>query len=128
MDVLVRKVGAPRVVVGKVLEKSGNFGFDAQEEVYGNLVEKGIVDPTKVVRIALQNAASVAGLLIVRHQHSLDRIGEMRKGGFLAHRSHTRSADETRNPGHRTDPNRLSKTSAGRCGSIIRPKTRSGSY
>src|SRR5213596_1635006 len=39
------------IVVGKVLEKSGNFGFDAQEEVYGDLVEKGIVDPTKVVRI-----------------------------------------------------------------------------
>ena len=52
------------IVVGRVLEKSGNFGFDAQEEVYGDLVEKGIVDPTKVVRIALQDAASVAGLLI----------------------------------------------------------------
>src|SRR5438477_489461 len=52
------------IVVGKVLEKSGNFGFDAQEEVYGDLIEKGIVDPTKVVRIALQDAASVAGLLI----------------------------------------------------------------
>src|SRR6266508_3712234 len=52
------------IVVGRVLGKSGNFGFDAQEEVYGDLVEKGIVDPTKVVRIALQDAASVAGLLI----------------------------------------------------------------
>jgi len=52
------------IVVGRVLEKSGNFGFDAQEEVYGDLVEKGIVDPTKVVRIALQDAASVAGVLI----------------------------------------------------------------
>jgi chaperonin GroEL len=52
------------IVVSRVLEKSGNFGFDAQEEVYGDLVEKGIIDPTKVVRIALQDAASVAGLLI----------------------------------------------------------------
>ncbi len=52
------------IVVGKVMEKSGNFGFDAQEEVYGDLVEKGIIDPTKVVRIALQDAASVAGILI----------------------------------------------------------------
>jgi chaperonin GroEL len=52
------------IVVGKVLEKSGNFGFDAQEEVYGDLVEKGIIDPTKVVRIALQDAASIAGILI----------------------------------------------------------------
>src|SRR6188474_786793 len=52
------------IVVGRVLEKSGNFGFDAQEEVYGDLVDRGIVDPTKVVRIALQDAASIAGLLI----------------------------------------------------------------
>ncbi|MFL6946931.1 MAG: chaperonin GroEL [Xanthobacteraceae bacterium] len=53
------------IMVGKILEnKSETFGFDAQQEVYGDLVEKGIVDPTKVVRIALQDAASVAGLLI----------------------------------------------------------------
>ncbi|NNF79015.1 MAG: chaperonin GroEL, partial [Rhizobiales bacterium] len=52
------------IVVGKVEEKSGNFGFDAQDEVYGDLVAKGIIDPTKVVRTALQDAASVAGLLI----------------------------------------------------------------
>ncbi|MBK1867016.1 chaperonin GroEL [Aestuariivirga sp. YIM B02566] len=52
------------IVVGKVLEKSGNFGFDAQNEEYGDLVEKGIIDPTKVVRTALQDAASVSSLLI----------------------------------------------------------------
>jgi chaperonin GroEL len=52
------------IVVGKVLEKSGNYGFDAQTEEYGDLVEKGIIDPTKVVRTALQDAASVASLLI----------------------------------------------------------------
>ncbi len=52
------------IVVGKVLEKSGNFGFDAQKEEYCDLVEAGIIDPTKVVRVALQDAASVAGLLI----------------------------------------------------------------
>ena len=52
------------IVVGKVLEKSGNFGFDAQAEKYGDLVAEGIMDPTKVVRIALQDAASVASLLI----------------------------------------------------------------
>ncbi len=53
------------VVVGKVLENDDpNFGFDAQNEVYGNLVEKGIIDPVKVVRTALQDAASIAGLLI----------------------------------------------------------------
>ena len=52
------------IVVGKVLEKSGNFGFDAQTEEYVDMVSAGIIDPTKVVRIALQDAASVASLLI----------------------------------------------------------------
>jgi chaperonin GroEL len=53
------------VVVGKIMEKEQYaFGFDAQSGEYGNLVSKGIIDPTKVVRCALQDAASVAGLLI----------------------------------------------------------------
>ncbi|MDE2133735.1 MAG: chaperonin GroEL [Alphaproteobacteria bacterium] len=53
------------IVVGKLLEqKSNTYGFDAQTEQYVDLVETGIVDPTKVVRIALQDAASVASLLI----------------------------------------------------------------
>ncbi len=53
------------IVVGKLLEqKSKTFGFNAQTEVYGDLVEMGIIDPTKVVRTALQDAASIAGLLI----------------------------------------------------------------
>src|SRR5882757_1644688 len=53
------------IVVGKLLEqKSNTFGFDAQGERYVNLIEAGIVDPTKVVRVALQNASSIAALLI----------------------------------------------------------------
>ena len=53
------------IVVGKILEnKDANFGFDAQNEVYTDLVSAGIVDPTKVVRAALQDASSVAGLLV----------------------------------------------------------------
>jgi chaperonin GroEL len=53
------------VVVGKIMEKDQYaFGFDAQSSEYGNMVSKGIIDPTKVVRCALQDAASVAGLLI----------------------------------------------------------------
>jgi chaperonin GroEL len=53
------------IVVGKILEnKSETFGFDAQTEDYVDLVEKGIIDPAKVVRAALQDAASVAGLLV----------------------------------------------------------------
>ena len=53
------------VVVGKILEKDTyGFGFDAQSGEYVNMMSKGIIDPTKVVRAALQGAASVAGLLI----------------------------------------------------------------
>lgn len=50
---------------GKILEKDQyGYGFDSQSGEYGNLVTKGIIDPTKVVRVAIQNAASVAALLI----------------------------------------------------------------
>jgi chaperonin GroEL len=53
------------IVVGKIMEsKSETFGFDAQKEQYVDLVEAGIIDPAKVVRAALQDAASVAGLLV----------------------------------------------------------------
>ena len=52
------------VVVSKVLEKGETFGFDAQNETYVDLIQAGIIDPTKVVRTALQDAASVAGLLV----------------------------------------------------------------
>src|SRR5215470_15293284 len=53
------------LVVGKILEKDTYaYGYDAQTGEYGNLVSKGIIDPTKVVRAALQDAASVAGLLV----------------------------------------------------------------
>ena len=62
------------IVVGKLLEqKSNTFGFDAQGETYVDLVEAGIVDPTKVVRIALQDAASVAALLITTEAMVADR-------------------------------------------------------
>jgi len=53
------------IVVGRVLEAKGaNFGYDAQADEYGDLIEKGIIDPAKVVRTALQDAASIAALLI----------------------------------------------------------------
>ncbi len=62
------------LVVGKLLEQRSNtFGFDAQAERYVDLIEAGIVDPTKVVRIALQNAASVAALLITTEAMVADR-------------------------------------------------------
>ncbi|PJE25743.1 chaperonin GroEL [Pseudooceanicola antarcticus] len=53
------------LVVGKVIENdSPSFGFDAQTESYGDMLTAGVIDPTRVVRIALKNAASIAGLLI----------------------------------------------------------------
>ncbi|TIS73974.1 MAG: chaperonin GroEL, partial [Mesorhizobium sp.] len=54
------------VVIAGILENDDNaYGYDAQSGVYGDLVSKGIIDPAKVVRTALQGAASVAGLLIM---------------------------------------------------------------
>ena len=53
------------VVVSKMIEGTGNFGFDAGRKEYVDLVEAGIIDPTKVVRIALENAVSVASVLLL---------------------------------------------------------------
>jgi len=68
------------IVVGKLREsKTTTFGFDAQKEEYVDLVERGIIDPTKVVRTALQDAASIAGLLITTEAMIADRP-EPKKG------------------------------------------------
>ena len=52
------------VVLNKVKEGGANFGYNAQTQEYGDMLEMGIIDPTKVVRVALQNAASIAALMI----------------------------------------------------------------
>jgi chaperonin GroEL len=52
------------VVLSKVMEESGDFGYNAATGEYGDMIKAGILDPTKVTRSALQNAASVAGLMI----------------------------------------------------------------
>ncbi len=56
--------GEGSVVVAKVIEGDENFGYDAKSNTYGNMQEKGIIDPKKVTRIALENAASVAGMIL----------------------------------------------------------------
>ncbi len=62
---IVANAGAePSVVLARVVEGEGNFGFNAATEEFGDMIEMGILDPTKVVRAALQNAASIAGLMI----------------------------------------------------------------
>ncbi|WP_421693584.1 chaperonin GroEL [Aestuariivirga sp.] len=64
------------IVVGKLLEKTGNHGFNAQTEEYVDMVAAGIIDPTKVVRIALQDAASVASILITTEAMIAERSKE----------------------------------------------------
>ena len=67
------------IVVQKVKEGKGGFGFNAQTEQYEDLTKAGVIDPTKVVRIALENAASVAGLLLTTEAMVTD-IPEEEKG------------------------------------------------
>jgi chaperonin GroEL len=65
MRAIAYNAGAePSVVVNRVLEGKGNFGYNAANDTYGDLVEQGVIDPTKVTRTALTSAASVAGLLL----------------------------------------------------------------
>ncbi len=71
------------IVVGKVLEsKSANFGYDAQNDEYVDMIEKGIIDPAKVVRTALQDAASIAGLLITTEAGIAERPKKDAPGGM----------------------------------------------
>jgi chaperonin GroEL len=65
LRMIVQNAGEePSVVLNKIAEGKGNFGFNAQTGQYGDLVEMGVLDPTKVARFALQNAASVASLML----------------------------------------------------------------
>ena len=63
-EIMVNAGLEPSVVLNKVKEHEGNYGYNAQTAEYGDMIEMGILDPTKVVRVALQNAASIAGLMI----------------------------------------------------------------
>jgi chaperonin GroEL len=65
----------PSVVVNRVLEGQGNFGYNAATDTYADLVEQGVIDPTKVTRTVLTNAASVAGLLLTT-ECSINEIPE----------------------------------------------------
>ena len=56
--------GEPSVVVNKVLEGKGNYGYNAGSGEYGDMIEMGVLDPAKVTRSALQHAASIAGLML----------------------------------------------------------------
>jgi chaperonin GroEL len=66
------------VVVARMMEGTGNLGFDAAQKRYVDLVEAGIIDPTKVVRIALENAVSVAGVLLLT-EATMTEVPEAKK-------------------------------------------------
>jgi chaperonin GroEL len=63
-EIVANAGGEPSVVINKVLEGKGNYGYNAANDTYGDMIEMGILDPTKVTRTALQNAASVASLML----------------------------------------------------------------
>ena len=75
------------MVVSKVAEGKGNFGYDALKDEYTDLVKAGIIDPTKVTRYALQNAASVSTLLLTSDALIADmpKDDEKKAGGGGGH-------------------------------------------
>jgi chaperonin GroEL len=78
---IVANSGAePSVVLNKVMEGKDAFGYNAQTAEFGDLVQMGVIDPTKVVRFALQNAASVAGLVLTTDAMVAERIDEDKAG------------------------------------------------
>jgi len=87
LRMIVANAGAePSVVMNKITEGKGNFGFNAQTEQFGDMVEMGVLDPTKVSRTALQNAASVAGLLLTTEAMVAELVEDKKNaGGGHAH-------------------------------------------
>jgi chaperonin GroEL len=82
MRIIVDNSGAePSVVLNKVLENKGNYGFNAQTEEFGDLVAQGVIDPTKVARTALQNASSVAGLMLTTDAMVAELVEEKKGAG-----------------------------------------------
>jgi chaperonin GroEL len=63
-QIVINAGKSPDVIIAKVLSEAANFGYDASCDTYGDMIELGIIDPTKVTKTALVNAASVAGLLL----------------------------------------------------------------
>src|SRR5512134_1779555 len=82
---IVANSGAePSVVLNKVSEGKGvNYGYNAQTDEFGDLVEMGVIDPTKVTRTALQNASSVAGLMLTTDAMVAEQVEEKKAGGHM---------------------------------------------
>jgi chaperonin GroEL len=75
----------PSVVLNKVVEGKGNYGYNAQTAEFGDLVQMGVIDPTKVVRFALQNASSVAGLMLTTDAMVAELVEDKKGGGGHGH-------------------------------------------
>jgi chaperonin GroEL len=73
------------IVVEKVIQGDGNFGYNALTDKYQDLVKAGVIDPTKVVRTALQNAASVAALLLTSDALVAEKPKDDKKGAGAGH-------------------------------------------
>ena len=73
----------PSVVIAKVIEGKGNFGYNAQTGEYGDMVAMGVLDPTKVTRYALQNAASVAALILTTDAMVAELPKDEKSGGGM---------------------------------------------
>jgi len=76
------------IVVNKVREGKDDFGYNAATDQYGNLLQMGVIDPVKVVSTALQNAASVASLMLTTECLVAERPKEEKNGGAGAHAGH----------------------------------------
>jgi chaperonin GroEL len=70
------------IVINRVKAEKGNFGYNAQTDTYEDLMKAGVIDPTKVVRSALENAASIAGLLLTTEVMITDKPDKRDKGGM----------------------------------------------
>jgi chaperonin GroEL len=82
MREIARNAGdEPSVVINKVMEGKGNFGYNAQTGEYGDMVAMGVLDPTKVTRYALQNAASVAALILTTDAMVAEAPKDEKSGG-----------------------------------------------
>jgi chaperonin GroEL len=80
---IVKNAGdEPSVVLNKVRDNKGNYGYNAQTGEYGDMIEMGILDPTKVTRTALQAAASVASLMITTEAMVAEKEEEKPAGGM----------------------------------------------
>ena len=79
----------PSVILAQIRKHEGNYGFNAANDRLGDMVDMGVIDPTKVVRTALQNAASIAGLIITTEA----MIAESPKNQRLSHPTHDAMGD-----------------------------------